>query len=209
LNKIIVNIHKKNQIMKKLLLLSAFIGAAFLAKAQSTTSGSSTTSSSSSTYKAFKVDLDLGYAIPSSGSGTGTKAGVTFTVEPHYRLSDDLAVGLRFEGAALGYQNINGNGGYKTTISVLTSYCPTIEYYFSNGDFRPFGGAGAGIFSQQNVAKSGSSAALVPGGTNFGFFPRVGFEAGHFRLSAAYDIAGNNSNYLSFEIGFFFGGGKK
>jgi outer membrane protein W len=184
--------------MKKLLLFSAFISFAFFANAQSTT------------YKAFKVDLDFGYAIPSAGNGTGTKAGVTVTVEPHYRLSDDLAVGFRFEGAGLGYQENNGVKN-KTNVSILSSYCPTLEYYFAKGGFRPFVGAGLGIFSQQSVSKSstGNGVNLVPGATDFGFFPRVGFEAGHLRIAAAYDIAGNNSNYLAFTLGFFLGGGKK
>jgi hypothetical protein len=82
--------------MKKLLLLFVLISFSFLAKAQT------------SAYKSFKVDVDLGYAIPSAGTGTGIKAGVTFTIEPHYRLSDDVAIGFRFEGAALGYQESNG-----------------------------------------------------------------------------------------------------
>ena len=185
--------------MKKSLLLSVLICAGFLANAQSTI------------YKAFKVDLDLGYAIPSAGNGTGTKAGATFTIEPHYRLSDDLAVGVRFEGAGLGYEEDNGNGGTKVKVSVLSSYCPTLEYYFSKGGFRPFGGVGLGIFSQENVASSssGNGATLVPGASTFGFFPRLGFEAGHLRVSATYDIVGNNSSYVAFTIGAFFGGGKK
>jgi outer membrane protein W len=185
--------------MKKLLLISALICAGFIANAQSTT------------YKAFKVDIDFGYAIPSAGNGTGTKAGATFTIEPHYRLSDDLAVGLRFEGAGLGYEEDNGNGGTKVKVSILSSYCPTLEYYFAKGGFRPFGGVGLGVFSQQSVTKSnsGNGATLVPGASNFGFFPRLGFETGHLRVSATYDIAGNNSNYVAFTLGFFFGGGKK
>jgi hypothetical protein len=190
--------------MKKLLLFAAFICTACLANAQSTT----TTSSSGSTYHAFKVDLDLGYAIPSVSTGSGTKAGATFTIEPHYRLSDDLAIGFRFEGAALGYEQDNGTTD-KVKVSLLTSYAPTIEYYFADGGFRPFAGAGAGIFSQESVTGSNGNATLVPGASRFGFFPRVGFEAGHFRMSAAYDVVGNNASYLAFTIGFFFGGGKK
>ena len=181
--------------MKKLLLLFALISISCLANAQST-------------YKAFKVDLDLGYAIPSGTTGTGTKAGVTFTVEPHYRLSDDLAVGLRFEGAGLGYEDNSGTSN-KVHISLLTSYCPTLEYYFSKGGFRPFAGAGLGIFSQESVATSNGSSTLVPGASSFGFFPRVGFEAGHFRMSGAYNVVGNNQSYVAFTIGAFFGGGKK
>jgi len=191
--------------MKKLLLLSAFIGSAFFATAQTT---SPTSSASSSTYRAFKVDIDLGYAIPSASTGGGTKGGVTVTVEPHYRLSDALAVGFRFEGAGLGYKDNNATTD-KVHVSLLTSYAPTIEYYFMDGGFRPFGGAGAGIFSRQNVASANNNATLVAAGSTFGFFPRVGFETGHFRMAAAYNIVGSNSSYLSFTVGAFFGGGKK
>jgi len=190
--------------MKKLLLFSAFIGISLLANAQSTTQSSTP----SSTYKAFKVDVDFGYAIPSAGSGT--KAGATFTIEPHYRLSDDFAIGLRIEGAALGYET-NGAGS-KIKVSLLTSYSASGDYYLMEGGFRPFVGAGAGFFNQSSVVgnkDSGGSITTVAGGTNFGFFPRVGFEAGHFRLSAAYNIVGNNSSYAAITVGFFLGGGKK
>jgi len=182
--------------MKKILLFAALICSALLAKSQS------------ASYHAFKVDLDLGYAIPSVSTGGGTKAGVTFTIEPHYRLSDDLALGFRFEGAGLGYEQNNGTIN-KVKVSLLTSYCPSLEYYLAKDGFRPFLGAGAGIFSQQSVTGSNGNATLVPGASNFGVFPRIGFEAGHFRASAAYDIVGNNSSYFAFTIGVFFGGGSK
>ncbi|MBS1503908.1 MAG: outer membrane beta-barrel protein [Bacteroidetes bacterium] len=186
--------------MKKLFLLTCFVGLALLSKAQSTT-----TSSSGDTYHTFKFDIGLGYAIPSSGTGNGVKAGVTFTLQPHYRLSDEFALGLRFEGAALGYQDLDS----KTKVSLMESYCPTGEYYLMNGGFRPFIGAGAGLFAQSSLKASNGNATLVPSATNFGFFPEIGFEAGHFRLSADYDVAGNSNNYLAFKIGAFFGGGKK
>jgi hypothetical protein len=185
--------------MKKLVLLFALAGSTILVKAQSTTAAST------DTYHAFKFDIGLGYAIPSGATGSGTKAGATFTLQPHYRLSDDLAIGLRLEGAALGYQNDLG----KTKISLLESYCATGEYYLAKGGFRPFVGAGAGFFDQSSLKASNGNATLVTGATNFGFFPEAGFEAGHFRMSADYDIAGNSNNYLAFKIGFFFGGGKK
>jgi hypothetical protein len=183
--------------MKKLLLFSVLIVFAFLANAQSTTTTTSTT-----TYKAFKVDVDLGYAGPSSGTA---EAGAVFAIEPHYRLSDDFALGLRIEGAALVYKN----GAGKTKGSLLTSYCVSGDYYLAENGFRPFIGAGVGIFDQQSVSGNSGNVALVPGGTNFGVFPRIGFETGHFRLSADYDIAGNNSNYFAIALGVFFGGGKK
>jgi hypothetical protein len=183
--------------MRKLTLLFALIGFAFFANAQTT-----------ATFKAFKVDIDFGYAIPgSSGTGVGgTKAGATFTIEPHYRLSDAFAVGLRVEGAGLAY--ITNSGSDNSSVNLLTSYCATGDYYLSNSGFRPFIGAGAGFFSQQSLAGSNNSVVVVAGATTFGFFPRVGFDAGHFRMSAAYDVVTNN-NYANFTIGFFLGGGKK
>ena len=184
--------------MKKLLLLVVLVCASVWANAQATTY--------SQVYKVFKVDVGLGYAIPSDGSGT--KAGVTFTVEPHYRITDDLAVGLRFEGAGIGYVDQFND---KAKVSLLTSYCPTLEYYFMDEGFRPFVGAGAGLFTQKAIAESDGSGNTVtgPSTTKFGVFPRIGFEAGHFRFAASYDILGNNANYASFGIGAFFGGGRK
>jgi len=183
--------------MKKLLLFSVLIVFAFLANAQSTT-----TTASATTYKAFKVDVDLGYAGPSSGTA---EAGAAFTIEPHYRLSDDFALGLRIQGAALIYKNGDGT----TKGSLLSSYCISGDYYLAENGFRPFIGAGVGIFDQHSVSGNSGTVTVVPGGTNFGVFPRIGFETGHFRLSADYDIAGNNSNYFGIAIGAFFGGGKK
>jgi outer membrane protein W len=189
--------------MKKLILLTTMVGFAMFAKAQSTD------------FRAFKFDIGFGYAIPTASSNGGTKAGVTFTLQPHYRLSDEFAVGLRIEEAGLGYENGAGN---TTDIKVafLASYCVTGEYYLSNGSFRPFVGGGVGFFNQSSadvnsntVDQNNNTVVLVPGGTKFGLFPEVGFEAGHFRLSADYNVAGGNNNYASFKVGFFFGGGRK
>lgn len=185
--------------MKKPLLLLAFaIGFGAAAKGQS------------ATYHNFKVDVGLGYAIPSESSGTnGTKAGVTFTVQPHYRLSDELALGLRIEGAALGDKN-ETDGSTHVKISVLTSYCATGEYYLTQQGIRPFVGAGLGIFTQSASLQSKNLDNTVSAhNSQFGVFPEAGIEAGHFRLSADYDIIGNNSSYFSIKIGAFFGGGSR
>lgn len=182
--------------MKKILFLISLIAGTLSVSAQS--------------YKAVKVDIGLGYAFP-TGGGSGAKAGVTFTVEPHYRLSDDLAVGFRFEGAALGYENLDAGSNSSVKVSVLTSYCATGEYYLSAGSFRPFAGAGLGFFNSADIkldSSTGSKPLTVPGESKFGFFPRVGFETGHFRVSGEYNII-SEGGYIAAKIGFFFGGGKK
>ncbi len=173
--------------MKKLSLLIALTGFAFLANAQSTT------------YKNFKVDIDLGYAGPTSGTAKG---GATFIIEPHYRLSDDLALGLRLDAAALLYQNTSGgNSG-----AALVSYTFTGDYYLMKTGFRPFVGGGLGFFTQESV---NSTVAVVQTGTNFGFFPRVGFEYGHLRVAADYDVAGGGTKYFGVTIGVALGGGSR
>jgi len=186
--------------MKKLLLLITLAACTTLAKAQSTS------------YHAFKVDVTFGYAIPqTSGDGVNVKAGVTFTVEPHYRLSDDLAVGLRMEGAGLGYANTNDANTSNTNVTVSYSFCPSVEYYFTQTGFRPFVSAGAGIFTRSalSVNNDTDNATFGASSSKFGFFPRAGFEVGHFRMSAEYNILGSNANYAAFSIGFFLGGGSK
>jgi hypothetical protein len=179
--------------MKKIILLSLFLGSSLWLKAQSTT------------YHDFKVDIGIGYAIPTVSNDGGTKAGATFTIEPQYRLSDDFSLGLRLEGAGLGYKDDQD----KIKVSLLESYCATGEYYLTKDGVRPFVGAGVGFFNQSSLKASDGSAVLAPGSTNFGFFPEVGLEAGHFRFTIDYNVVGNNNNYLAFKIGFFLGGGKR
>jgi hypothetical protein len=139
-------------------------------------------------YKSFKFNVDFSY-----GSNTGA-----LTAEPHYRLSDLLAVGVRAQVAAVSVNDASGgNPSY-------TSYCLTGEQYLASeksyGDFRFFAGAGAGTFmySATGISKS-----------TFGYFPRIGFEASHFRAAVDYNFTGNGFNYLQIGIGFFLGGGKK
>jgi hypothetical protein len=181
--------------MKKLSLLIMCMGFTVLSMAQS------------STFRAFKVDIGFGYADPTGQSGTTIKGGATFTVEPHYRLSDAVAIGIRFEGALVAAA-YDGNSSGNSKASTIESYCPTFEYYLMNSGFRPFIGAGAGLFSRQAFTLDNNSAS-VPSVSEFGFFPRIGFEAGHFRLSGEYNILSNSLSYAAIKIGFFLGGGKK
>jgi outer membrane protein W len=184
--------------MKKMFLLTTLIGFVMLANAQS------------DTYHAFKFDIGLGGALPSNGSGT--QGGATFTLQPHYRLSDGFALGLRIEAAAIGYKN-SSTGDVK--ISALASTCLSGEFYLSNNGFRPFIGGGVGAFDQETASgntndNNNSSGGTISGRTtNFGVYPVLGFEAGHFRMSVEYDVTGQNNNYVALKIGAFFGGGRK
>ncbi|MGE6221374.1 hypothetical protein ACQKCH_16240 [Nubsella zeaxanthinifaciens] len=187
--------------MKKLMLSCALLAAMAFSvsnlKAQSTN------------YKAFKVDVAFGYAVP---AGSGSKGGVLFAIEPKYAVNNSLALGLRMESAltanAIEVNGTSAAGSIKST----SSYLLTGDYYLNETGFRPFVGLGAGLYSLAGIEFDNSNAGIA-GKTKFGFAPRVGFETGHFRTGIEYNFAGKNLganyNYLAFKIGFFLGGGKK
>ncbi len=98
-------------------------------------------------FKKFKVDVYTGYAVPlGSSTGTSVNGGGLFAIEPKYALIDPLAIGLRFEAAVIVREYYNNNTSNLNNAKVNSSYLLTGDYYFSNKSFRPFVGAGVGIF---------------------------------------------------------------
>jgi len=160
-------------------------------------------------FKKFKVDVSLGYAIPqSSSNGASYSGGGLFAIEPKYAVVDQLAIGVRFEGAAIVHEYNNGYSN-QTNGKANVSYLLTGDYYFSNKSFRPFIGAGAGIYTVASVDSSTNSVSSLPTTSQFGFMIRGGFEAGHFRLGVEYNFVGNSANYLGLKVGACIGGGRK
>jgi outer membrane protein W len=183
-------------------------------------------------YKPFRVGLGLGFASP---SGEGAKGGVLFYAEPSYRVTDAIAVGLKGEIAVMLRGGTSTTNGQTTNVSgkvaAAGSWTVNGQYYFMSGGFRPFAGLGFGIYrlaSASFSASSGgssSSTGEVASGSKFGFYPRLGFDAGHFTLNLEYNIIGatksvvvnsgttttseTKNGYLGFRVGFFIGGGKK
>src|SRR5690606_36688168 len=139
-------------------------------------------------YKPFRFGITLGYANPSGGGDA--KGGVLFNLEPSYRVQDNIAVGLRLEVAAMARAVANSTGA-SGSVSGNASYTVNGQYFFSNNTFRPFAGLGLGIYNLASVsgeATSGTASSSIAGGTKFGFYPRVGFELGHFVLGIDYNI---------------------
>lgn len=159
-------------------------------------------------FKSFKFDIALGLAMPTDGNGV--KAGGLIAIQPHYRVTDNFALGLRLEGAGIGYVYDDTYGDQQVDVKVVSSYCASGEFYFNKNRFRPFVGAGAGLFDSQAATSSNGGGSVVLGerAKSFGFYPEVGFEAGHFRLCADYNVTGHNLSYFSLKIGAFFGGGR-
>lgn len=192
-----VKLLPKTIFMKRIIFSAGILVACLVTNAQSTN------------YKAFKVNIGLGYAIPTTKTSGGTSGGAAFSLEPQYRINDQINVGLRLEGAAVGSVN---TGSGNASVSVLSSYTASGEYYFKPSGFRPFAGVGAGIYTLANANVSASTTTTTPtinnAGSKFGFYPRVGFETGHFRVTGEYNVV-DKGGYMSFKLGFFFGGGKK
>ena len=186
----------------------------------------SATAQSEKSLKPFKVDVSVGYAMP---GGTGSKGGVLFVVEPKYALMSQLSVGLRMEAAVIarfsGYQT-DGTPS-QVSVNAAASYLATGDYYFTdNYSFRPFAGAGAGIFSLASAQANSNETTGVSSGKKFGGMIRGGIELSHFRLGVEYNIVpstkfngydsqGNiakltsKNGYLGIKLGVCFGGGPR
>lgn len=175
-------------------------------------------------FKPFKVDVSLGYALPVGG--TGSKGGVLFAVEPKYAVMQELSLGLRIEGAVTvsGVNLNNGTTNGNASAKAAASYLATGDYYFSNNDFRPFLGAGVGVFISAGVQES-SSNPNVASGSQFGGMVRGGFEWKHARFGVEYNLAGNSTvaasspqandgytvqnSYVGIKLGVCIGGGRR
>jgi len=211
--------------MKKLLLILVVAAAV--------------TSASAQDFGRFRVGLGTGYASP---AGDGAKGGVLLYLEPSYRITDAIAVGLRTEVAVM-LRGTTFTTGTTTSsasgsVSASGSYTLNGQYYFSNNGFRPFAGLGFGIYQLASASFSStttgstttsSSSEAVAAGSKFGFYPRIGFDAGHFTMNIEYNIipkstnsftytsggaistgkSETKNNYLGVKIGFFIGGGRK
>lgn len=165
-------------------------------------------------YKPFKLGVGLGYASP---GGEGAGGGVLFGIEPAYRVNDALAVGLRMEWAAVVRGLSTAMDSYNASAAAIGSYTVNGQYYFSNNTFRPFVGAGVGLFTLGAVSVDATSAGAAAE-SKIGFYPRIGFDAGHFNFTIDYNIIGKTkfegsdleakNSYIGFRIGGFFFGGR-
>ena len=130
--------------MRKTSLMLALVVASIAVNAQS------------KSFKPFKVDFATGYAIP---GGSGAKGGVLFAIEPKYALNDNIAVGIRFEGAVMARASIDQSGQLSSgDVKASGSYLATGDYYFNTNKLRPFAGIGAGSSTSGYVNGAAASA---------------------------------------------------
>lgn len=186
-----------------------------------------TLSATAQEFKPFKFNISPGYAKP---AGPGASGGFLLSLEPKYGLSDRIDLGLRIELAVMARAyRIDGDDA-EGEVKGAGSYLLTGNYLLSDGGFRPFVGAGVGLFS---VGSSGFTVTNgmgvtdsdVAAGNKFGGMVRTGFKAGHFVLGLEYNlvpqtkgfigsVSGTNLNYESnnsyfgIKLGIDIGGGR-
>jgi hypothetical protein len=154
-------------------------------------------------FKPFRLDFALSAGMPFDNV---LKKSIGIAIEPKYAFNDHFAAGLRFEGIDLGPSD--EVMGYVGDFKFTTSWLLTTDYYFNTKKFRPFIGAGAGLYNLPEEEFRGSSK-LDPV-RQFGFMARTGFEIGYFRTSVEINKAGKSKyadyNYLSLKAGFYLWG---
>jgi hypothetical protein len=186
-------------------------------------------------FKKFRVGLAAGYAVDTHQESENK--GVIISLEPSYRIKENVSVGLRLETTIL---NTVENDIYNLSdmyFSGVHSYGLTGQYYFkSHGMVRPFVGFGVGGYSP---AKAGGKSLqgdmyiiskTISAGKRIGFNPRVGLDVRHFSLFVEYNFGSTSiqklgytyadgssqnfereisNNYFGIKAGFFFGGGPR
>jgi len=114
----------------------------------------------------FRLGIGLGFVAGNSHSSGTTPSpqpstsgtGFSITFEPAHMLNPNFRIGMRWETAFYGTTKTF----YGKELGPMGSISLNGQYYFAQKKVRPFVGAGIGVFYAQN---------------NFGFYPRVGFEA--------------------------------
>ena len=174
-------------------------------------------------FSAFKVDLGLGYAFGGSTKFEGGleqtgRAGLVFYFEPRYGISDQVTLGFRLGGDILasGTYKLNGMDADdlfgSLSISGISSYLATMDYYFSTNTFRPYAGLGVGLYSGESATLTSALLdAEAEKQSGLGVMPRLGANIGHFKMVLSYNLPFEEKlpKYLSFTLGVEFGGGRQ
>ena len=176
-------------------------------------------------YNPIRVDSALsGTYVSASGRG-----GFGAVVEPKFAVHDQISVGLRLEGAVMFGGNIGNDGNTSMDMGAAASMMAKGEYLFTTTDVRPFVGLGLGMIdiASQSISTSTMSASIdQKAGRYFAVAPQIGIDLGRLRLAATYNVimgadievhqmiggidqkASFSQNYLTFELGIRFGGGR-
>lgn len=161
--------------------------------------------SQATNYKAIEWDiLRVGFVIP---SGEGVKTGFALGSELRYNVTNAISAGLRAEFALFGSASETG-----AKLGAAGSYALMGDYYFNQESTkRLFAGLGLGLFNgaSATITDPDGNDVTADAGSSVGVIPRVGFELGHLRISAEYNLPFKDtvSKYLGIHLAATIGGG--
>lgn len=186
-------------------------------------------------YQPVRVDVTVygGYGVADANAW-----GIGAALEPKYNVTDNLAAGLRFEGAAFVTQKVDVGpaGSGQVAISqgarAVTAYLVKADWYFTTTSVRPFAGLGLGLYRIAAGSQDVSGASVsqrAEAFSGFGLCPQLGVNFGGFRLAATYHVITGgdqvvatqaigttpakevklSKNFFAFEIGGTFGGNRR
>jgi hypothetical protein len=175
-------------------------------------------------YEQIRVDAGM----TGSSVGVSDRNAVGFVSEIKVNVHDNIAVGGRVEIAVMFGGNV---GAEELPFGLAAAALAKGEYLLGTGPVRPFAGIGAGLYSMGTHTivsdPDGASGISTTSGRYFGVAPAAGVDVGRLRLAATYNaILGASveyrqtsggiehrqtlsQSYLSLELSFRFGGGKK
>jgi opacity protein-like surface antigen len=142
----------------------------------------------------ISVGLTGGVGLPLGDFAAAASTGIGGGLQGRYHLNDNLAIGLNF-----GYYTFSGisidmgpQGKISTSFNIIpvTASC---EYFFSDGDFKPFAALDLGMYSLgakvDATASNGTTlSADSPRENKFGFGIGAGAAYG---LSDKFDLIGS------------------
>jgi len=174
-------------------------------------------------FKKLKVGFGFGVGLDFPKYYDNMSTASIAYLEPSYRINDRFSIGFRLERCATGgIIRFTGGGG-----SSIGSFGFNGQYYFSDRIFRPLVGLGVGFYHPHLSGGSPYVDGSEQEETSFGFYPRLGFDYGHFTFTIDYNIASSSkamlydhisnssangkmsNSYGSVKMGVLIGGGRK
>lgn len=144
----------------------------------------------SQAYTNFEWDIPrIGIAVPTNQDKFD--GGATFGTELRYNLKDNLSIGLLSQVGAMVSSEAYEKDKENVDVGLSHFIALTSDYYFSaNSPRRGFIGLGFGNYSTGTVEFRDEDSNLVEDNfdNTFGLMPRIGYELGHFRIEAQYNL---------------------
>lgn len=175
-------------------------------------------------YEEIRVDAGM----TGSAVGVSDRNGAGFVAEIKVNAHDHVAIGGRVEIAVMFGGRVDDA---ELPFGMAAAGLVKAEYLLGTGPVRPFAGLGAGVYSLGSHTivsdPDGGGGVSTTVGRYVGLAPQLGVDLGRVRLAATYNAVLGTSveyrrtsggvehreaysqSYLSLELSFRFGGGRK